>query len=97
MSILNLFFLILKNTQRPKPAPCLALCPFSLILAYPKYSQNKQIKNLKSTSPQPTKTAKPPPLGNAEEIFFMYKRAINCSTMNLWTFNCVTPTTNKSD
>lgn len=41
MSILNLFVLELNNTQRRKPAPCLAFRPISLILACLKYSKNK--------------------------------------------------------
>ena len=45
-SILNLFFQMLTNAQPRNPAPCLALCPFSLIFAYSKCSQNAQIKNL---------------------------------------------------
>ena len=53
MTIFNLFVQILKNTQPPKPAPCLALRPFSIIFLFPKYSKNKQIKNAKSTSAQP--------------------------------------------
>ena len=53
MTILHLFFQILKNTQRRKLAPCLALCPFSPIFLYFKCSQNAQIKNPKSTSAQP--------------------------------------------
>ena len=48
MTILHLFFQILKNTQRRKLAPCLALCPFSPIFLYFKCSQNAQIKNPKS-------------------------------------------------
>ena len=53
MSILNLFFQMLTNAQRYKPAPCLASSPFSLIFACFKCSQNAQNKNPKSTSPQP--------------------------------------------
>ena len=47
ISVLNLFSQILKNTQRPKPAFCLALSPFSPIFLYLKYSKNTQIKNPK--------------------------------------------------
>ena len=49
MSILNLFFQMLTNAQRLKPAPRLALRPISLIFVCPKYSQNKQIQYPKST------------------------------------------------
>ena len=51
MSILNLSFQMLTNAQRYKPAPCLALRPFSLIFPYSKCSHNKQIKNPYSNSP----------------------------------------------
>lgn len=57
MTILNLFFQILKNTQPRKPAPCLALRPFSLIFPMSqilkKYAM--QTSQIYLPSPQPTK------------------------------------------
>ncbi len=81
MSILNLFFLLLNNVLRSKPAPCLPLCPFPLILAYPKYSQNKQIKYPKSTSRQP----------NLTEAFLIFSDNTNRKifTLFLWTVKTV--------
>ena len=70
MSILNLFFQMLTNAQRRKPALCLALTPFSPILPYFKCSQNAQIKNPKSTSSQlKKKPQKSSPLPTRRKYF----------------------------